>query len=92
MSTLTEFASVEDQAGTSLKNATSLEDVIERAGFDFEVEKAALYNEGNAELDGFYALRRADTKEVTNRYTTDRCSNPLIRWSGTSEPHMRMLV
>jgi len=66
MSTLTEFASVEDQAGTSLKNATSLEDVIARAGFDFEVEKAALYNEGNAELDGFYALRRADTKEVMN--------------------------
>jgi phage/plasmid-like protein (TIGR03299 family) len=66
MSTVTDFTSVEDQAGTSLENASGLEDVIQRAGFDFEVEKAALYNEGNDELDGFYALRREDTKEVMN--------------------------
>jgi phage/plasmid-like protein (TIGR03299 family) len=58
--------SIEDQAGTKLKEDASLDDVIERAGFDFEVEKVPAFSPEGTELDGLFVLRRTDTKDTMN--------------------------
>jgi len=65
-SAVTKFDSVENQAGTSLEKVKDLSEVIERAGFDFEVEKVPAHAPEGGELDGLFLLRRADTKAPMN--------------------------
>ena len=65
-SAVTNYDSVENQAGTSLEKVKDLSEVIERAGFDFEVEKVPAHAPEGGELEGLFLLRRADTKAPMN--------------------------
>ena len=58
--------SLEERAGTDIKNIDSLDSLITKAGFDFEVEKAQLYSPEGGEVDNMFMLRRKDTKVPLN--------------------------
>lgn len=68
-----ELTSLDKQGGVELKGDSDLETILQTAGFNFEVEKAACYDPEGSEIDNLYLLRRADTKHVLNtvrgRYT-----------------------
>jgi phage/plasmid-like protein (TIGR03299 family) len=58
------LVSLDDRVGTDISKARDFADVMNTAGFDFNVEKVKCHTpEGNA-LTGHYVLRREDTKHV----------------------------
>jgi len=58
--------SLEERAGTDVKGIDSLDSLITKAGFDFEVEKAQLYSPEGGEVNNMFMLRRKDTKVPLN--------------------------
>jgi len=67
------LVSLDERVGTDVSNVTSFDDLMDRAGFNFDVEKVPCHTpEGNA-LTGHYVVRREDSKHVLGvmrkRYT-----------------------
>lgn len=60
------LVSLESRDGTQVHDVQHLDDLITRAGFDFRVEKAALYDPEGHELPNTYLLRREDTHAPLN--------------------------
>jgi phage/plasmid-like protein (TIGR03299 family) len=60
------LTTLESRDGTTIKQVQDLDDLITQAGFDFHVEKAALYDPEGNELDNTFLLRRTDTHAPLN--------------------------
>jgi len=64
---------LDERVGTDITGASTLTDVMDLAGFNFEVEKVPVYTPEGEELDTHFLIRRSDTQKVFNvsrrRYT-----------------------
>ena len=73
MKTASKLVSLDERVGTDISNVASFDDLMDKAGFNFDVEKVPCHTpEGNA-LSGHYVVRREDSKHVLGvmrkRYT-----------------------
>ena len=64
---------LDQRVGTDITSASTLTDVMDLAGFNFDVEKVPVYTPEGEELDTHFLIRRSDTQKVFNvsrkRYT-----------------------
>jgi len=61
---MSDLIALDERVGTDISNASSFEDVMEKAGFDFNVEKVSCHTpEGNA-VKNQYIIRRDDNKRI----------------------------
>ena len=59
----TQLVALDARVGTDISHATSYEDVMEIAGFDFNVEKVPVHDPEGGEVPGHFLIRREDTKQ-----------------------------
>jgi len=74
MSTTTQLVSLDERVGTDISGARDFDDVMNQAGFDFDVEKVPVHDPEGNEVDGHFIVRRTDTKHpfacMKKRYHT----------------------
>ena len=56
------LVALDKRAGTDISDAGSYDEVMQRAGFDFEVEKVPVHTPEGDEVNGHFIIRRTDTK------------------------------
>ena len=64
MSETETLTSLDDRIGTDISNASNFDDVMNLAGFDFNVDRVPMHTpEGNI-VKNNYIVRRGDTKRI----------------------------
>ena len=56
------LVALDKRAGTDISDVGSYDEVMERAGFNFEVEKVPVHTPEGDEVQGHFIIRRTDTK------------------------------
>ena len=71
---INQIVSLDEKAGTNISGETDFNNVLERGGLNFGVEKVPMYTPEGNEVSGKYLIRRTDNNFVLgtcgNRYTT----------------------
>tara|TARA_B100001123_G_scaffold227229_1_gene255699 strand:- start:3702 stop:4712 length:1011 start_codon:yes stop_codon:yes gene_type:complete len=62
--TRTELISLDERIGVDVSKARGFNDLMETAGFDFEMEKVPVHTPEGDEVPGNFAIRRQDTKRI----------------------------
>lgn len=58
----TQLVALDERVGTDISEARSFDDVMNTAGFDFEVEKVEVHDPEGHPVNGHFIIRRSDTR------------------------------
>ena len=82
------LTALDDRIGTDISNASSFDDVMNTAGFGFEVERVPMHTpEGNI-VKNNYIIRRDDTKRILG---TCKSRYSPVQTAAMFEPFHRMV-